>query len=114
MGWKILTLSVTANGESVIMSQSGRKYEGTFTASDNTSLIINGSTVKNDESVEVSIDGINWVSLENYASIIPQFSEIGEHTFNLYVRSKVGETTTITSRSPYQITQKIIEVTQGG
>ena len=114
VGWKILTISVEANGTPIALTATGRKYTGSFTLESDTSLVINGSAIKNDETVELSIDGENWVSLENYTTIVPKFSEVGEHTFELYVRSKVGETTTVTPGSPYQITQKIIEVTQGG
>ena len=110
-GWLINNdIAVTVNGNSISLASIGRHYEGSFTLTENSSVIITGTTVVNNETIEVSVDNTNWVALADYKSVVPAYVDEGEYQFELYVRSKNGETVTDTFRSPYSIVQKIIKL----
>ena len=110
-GWLINNdITAAVNGNPISLTSIGRHYEGAFTLTENSSVVITGTTVVNNETIEVSIDNINWVALVDYKSVIPAYVDEGEYQFELFVRSKNGETVTDTFRSPYSIVQKIIKL----
>jgi hypothetical protein len=98
------------NGNPISLTSIGRHYEGAFTLTENSSVVITGTTVVNNETIEVSVDNTNWVALADYKSVVPAYVDEGEYQFELFVRSKNGETVTDTFRSPYTIVQKIIKL----